>query len=213
MEPTDVGPAVGGHLKASDGDREKVITLLDAAYADGRLTRDEHGERVQAALQAAVFDDLVPLTRDLVALDGRAKVAVSAPAAGPLVDPSGSTGDLDSFVAIFGGTTRKGAWRVRSRMDALAVFGGVDLNMREAVFDAPVTEIRVFCMFGGVDIKVPEGVYVRDEVAGIFGGSEVSGTTEESQAPVKLIVKGVALFGGVECKGPKRKRWWKGQDR
>ena len=44
-EPTNVGPIAGGYLRASDADREHVATLLSTAYAEGRLTREEHDER------------------------------------------------------------------------------------------------------------------------------------------------------------------------
>ena len=67
-EPTDVGPKFGGDLRAGDSDRDQVMTLLAAAYAEGRLTKEEHDERMAQAVNARTFDDLVPLTRDLVPL-------------------------------------------------------------------------------------------------------------------------------------------------
>ena len=45
--------------------------------------------------------------------------------------------------------------------------------MREAIFEAPVVEIAGFWCFGGLDIKVPEGMQVRDQTGGIFGGTDV----------------------------------------
>ena len=48
-EPTDVGPIAGGNLRASDADRDHVATLLTTAYAEGRLSKDEHDERLDAA--------------------------------------------------------------------------------------------------------------------------------------------------------------------
>ena len=45
-EPTNVGPIAGGYLRASDVDRDQVATLLSTAYAEGRLTREEHDERI-----------------------------------------------------------------------------------------------------------------------------------------------------------------------
>ena len=71
-EPTDVGPAYGGDLAVNASDKTKVLTLLDAALAEGRITPAEHAERTQAANQAQTFDDLVPLTRDLVVVPGPA---------------------------------------------------------------------------------------------------------------------------------------------
>src|SRR3954447_10077226 len=51
-EPTNVGPAAGGSLRASDADRDQVAALLSAAYAEGRLTREEHDERLEQVIVA-----------------------------------------------------------------------------------------------------------------------------------------------------------------
>ena len=67
-EPTNVGPIAGGNLRASDADREQVATLLSTAYAEGRLTREEHDERIDQLMAAKTFDDLIPITRDLVVI-------------------------------------------------------------------------------------------------------------------------------------------------
>jgi hypothetical protein len=53
-------------LRASDADREVVRAQLAEAYADGRLTREEHDERLTAVLGAVTLADLPPLVADLV---------------------------------------------------------------------------------------------------------------------------------------------------
>jgi hypothetical protein len=68
MTAGDYGP-----LRATDADREKVYTLLQAAYADGRLTWDEFDTRSTAALAAKTYGQLSPLTTDL------ARPVVAAP--------------------------------------------------------------------------------------------------------------------------------------
>ncbi len=55
-----------GHLRAADADRAIVTDLLSAAYAEGRLTREEHDTRLAQAMEAKSFDDLRALTGDLV---------------------------------------------------------------------------------------------------------------------------------------------------
>lgn len=50
--------AMPGWLRASDADRERVVDLLKAAYAEGLLTRDELAERVGRALTARTHADL-----------------------------------------------------------------------------------------------------------------------------------------------------------
>jgi len=51
LEPSDVGPAAGGDLVATDLDRDHVVSLLTAAQAEGRLTPAERDQRI-AELQA-----------------------------------------------------------------------------------------------------------------------------------------------------------------
>jgi hypothetical protein len=55
-------------LRASDRDREIVLGVLGDAYADGRLTKDEHDERLEAATAARTLGELPALIADLVPL-------------------------------------------------------------------------------------------------------------------------------------------------
>jgi hypothetical protein len=53
-------------MRASDDDRQIALQLLAAAYADGRITRDEYDERADAAAAVTTLGDLPPLLTDLV---------------------------------------------------------------------------------------------------------------------------------------------------
>jgi hypothetical protein len=205
LEPSHVGPVPGGHLRASDRDREQVAEVLNTAFAEGRLSRDEYDERLDQLLRAKTFDDLVGLTRDLVVVSAPAAAAAQEPTSYEL-DPSSLSAGTDRMVAVFSGAERKGRWRVRRRIEAYAVFGGVDLDMREAVFESPVVEIAGIWCFGGLNIKVREGVEVRNEVMGIFGGSDVKRVGAPQPGAPVLVIKGVALFGGVSVRGPRPAR-------
>jgi hypothetical protein len=205
LEPSHVGPVPGGHLRASDRDRDQVAEVLNAAFAEGRLGREEYDERLDQLLRAKTFDDLVGLTRDLVVVGTPAPVARVQPASYQL-DTSAPSSGTDRMVAVFSGTERKGRWRVRRRIEAYAVFGGVDLDMREAVFESPVVEVNGIWCFGGLDIKVPEGIEVRNEVMAIFGGSDVKHVGDPQPGAPVLVIKGVALFGGVSVRGPRPSR-------
>jgi hypothetical protein len=205
LEPSHVGPVPGGHLRASDRDRDQVAEVLNTAFAEGRLAREEYDERLDQLLRAKTFDDLVGLTRDLVVMGSPAPVAPVQPASYQL-DPSASSSGTDRMVAVFSGTERRGRWRVRRRIEAYAVFGGVDLDMREAIFESPIVEVNGIWCFGGLDIKVPEGVEVRNEVMAIFGGSDVKHVGDPQPGAPVLVIKGVALFGGVSVRGPRPSR-------
>ena len=59
-------PAAGETVAlASDGDRDAAARVLNEAFAEGRLTADEHGERVRAVYAARTWPELARLTADL----------------------------------------------------------------------------------------------------------------------------------------------------
>ena len=205
-EPTNVGPIAGGNLRASDADRDHVATLLSTAYAEGRLTREEHDERTDQLMSAKTFDDLVSITRDLVVVGTPHPVPARQATSRFTIDTAGQNTETDKMIAIFGGVNRSGRWRVRKNIQAFALFGGMDLDLRDAIFEGPVIEISGFWCFGGLDMKVPEGIEVQDRTAGIFGGTDVRDIGDPAPGAPTLVIKGVALFGGVSIKGPKARR-------
>jgi hypothetical protein len=119
------------------------------------------------------------------------------------IDTSATSDESDKLIAIFGGVTRNGNWRIRRHTHAVAVFGGMDLDLRTAVFESPTVEISGFWCFGGLDIKVPAGIQVRDQTAGIFGGTDVRDLGDPVPGAPTLVIKGMTLFGGVSVRGPK----------
>ena len=56
-----------GRLRASDADREQVVTVLKAAFVQGRLTRDEFYLRVTQVFASRTYADLDALTADIPA--------------------------------------------------------------------------------------------------------------------------------------------------
>jgi hypothetical protein len=64
--PDLVGPRNGDTVTlASDADRDAAVRVLNEAFAEGRLTADEHGERVRAAYAGRTWQELAQLTADL----------------------------------------------------------------------------------------------------------------------------------------------------
>jgi hypothetical protein len=68
-----------GWMRASDNDRSRVQTVLNDAFAEGRITRDEWEERSTTLAGPVTHGDLALLTGDLVPLP-----AQFPPAAYPL---------------------------------------------------------------------------------------------------------------------------------
>jgi Domain of unknown function (DUF1707) len=58
-------------IRASDGERDQVVALLQRHFTDGRLTQAELEERAGAALAARTTDQLRALTADLPEADVR----------------------------------------------------------------------------------------------------------------------------------------------
>jgi hypothetical protein len=54
-----------GQMRASTADKEQVVRVLQDAFLEGRLTQDEHADRVGQALTARTYADLDRLTADL----------------------------------------------------------------------------------------------------------------------------------------------------
>ena len=84
LGPGPGNPAGGdGNVRASTADRERAIDVLKAAFAEGRLTREEHDARVERAYRSRTYADLAALSADLPAgpLGTLSSQAVAAPAA------------------------------------------------------------------------------------------------------------------------------------
>lgn len=191
-------------IRASDADREHVVEVLGQALADGRLDAEEHSERLDLVYKAKTMGELEPLTYDLVTTYDLPR---PAPGAGTsrMIDPRNASDQTDLMVGIFGGGTRKGRWRVRRKINMICVFGGFDLDMTEAIFEGPEIEIKVFAMFGGCDVKLPEGVEIRDNAGGVFGGFEVKSSGDPVPGAPVVTVRGVGIFGGGSFKSIRRK--------
>jgi hypothetical protein len=87
IQPAQASPALvptgGPEIRASDADRETAAGLLNAAFAEGRLTAGEHGQRLEATYAARTWQQLHQLTADLPAPPGAAEPITPARLTGP----------------------------------------------------------------------------------------------------------------------------------
>ncbi|CAN5359888.1 hypothetical protein BH11ACT8_BH11ACT8_03320 [soil metagenome] len=187
-------------MRISDEDRHRVAEVLREAAGDGRIDLGELDERLEATYGAKTYADLVPITVDLPA-------ALAKPATATPVGP-GSGAARQKLLAVFGGVERKGAWEVPQELSIACVFGGAELELREATFAAREVSIAVTAVFGGASIIVGPDVHVVVEGIGILGGfSSPSGLVEGAPGPdaPRLRVSGVAVFGGVSVERKHKK--------
>ncbi|MET9293779.1 DUF1707 domain-containing protein [Streptomyces sp. NPDC003077] len=190
-----------GDLRASDADRDRIADILREALAQGRLDAEEHSERIDALYRAKTMGELQPLIRDLPEAANHHR-----PAPGPYHWEPAATEGAEQLVAIFSASARKGRWRVPSRINAVAIFGSVEIDLTEAVFERQHVRIQATSIFGSVDIRVPENVTLRSSGSGILGSFEVrTNESDDAQAPI-VEVHGHALLGSVEAR-PKRGKW------
>jgi hypothetical protein len=182
-------------LRVSDADREATVVRLREAGGEGRLTLEELAERVEAADAARTRGELDALTADLP------DTPVSAAPA-----PDVPRKERRWIVAIMGGETRKGRWRPSRRTNAIAVMGGIDIDLREAEL-ADGAEFLAIGIMGAVSIIVPEGVSVEMSGFALMGGN--SGPDDRipplPEAPL-IRVRAFSLMGGVVVERKKARR-------
>lgn len=177
----DETPAV----RASDAERDQTVARLRDATGEGRLTLEEFAQRADRAYAATTNDDLAELTSDL-------------PEAAT-VEASERRRPKRFTVSIFGGMDRKGRWRSAANHWVISVFGGSDLDFRDASIEGAESTVLVFDMFGGTDLYVPEGVDVDFSGFGIFGGSTEHGHDVPPRAGAPTLrVRAFSLFGGTD---------------
>ncbi len=84
-----------------------------------------------------------------------------------------------------------------------AVFGGFEIDLRKANMAGDSAVLDLNAVFGGIEVRIPESWSVVMKGAGVFGAF-VDNTVQPDPRifpnPKKLIVKGGAVFGGVELK-------------
>ncbi|MEW2297681.1 DUF1707 domain-containing protein [Streptomyces sp. NPDC006743] len=188
-------------LRASDADRDRIADMLRDALAEGRLTADEHAERVEGVLNAKTVGELEVFIQDLPA-GHRNRTSAAHPPKRPADDEILPQAD-ENVVAVFSSATRKGRWRAGRRLHAYAIFGSVEIDLSEATFEYQQVVIKAVSVFGDVQIRVPENVSLRGTGGGVLGNFEVDTLdAADSEAPV-VYVDGWAVLGNVEAR-PKR---------
>ncbi len=221
-QPRDSGDDMPARseLRVSDAERERVAERIRAAAVEGRLELPELDDRLSAVYAARTYGQLGAVTADLPDDSTADQVRVpTRPVAGGAMLPShGSEPSRGTAVAVFSGTNRGGRWTVPEQLLAVAVMGGVELDLRNADFAAREVVITAFAMCGGIDITVGENVTVRTEGVGIMGGFDAHGAGEAGPDAPVVVVRGAAIFGAVDVKRrdrdgrrlDRRKRRWDG---
>lgn len=83
------------------------------------------------------------------------------------------------------------------RIDAR--FAGVELDLRQAAMDGPEAVLEVSARFSGIELRVPRDWQVVVDIAPTLGGVEDK-TMPPANPSQRLVLRGDAVFGGVEIK-------------
>jgi len=182
-------------LRISDTDRDRTAEVLREAHAHGRITVDELDERLTSVYSAKTYADLVPITRDLPAVQDAA-----APARNVRGSRIGGTARFRMSLAILGGASRDGAWVVPPEYKAIATLGGIKLDMSDSTFAEPETVIKAYAVLGGMEITVPADAEVDVGAVGIMGGVDHGAEGPGVPGGPRIRIVGVAVMGGIEVK-------------
>lgn len=207
--------------RISDDDRHKTAEFLRQAAGEGRIDLEELDERLEATYAAKVYADLVPIVVDLPGAEPAlppGMVPAPRPGAGTPV-PVGAP-SYGSSLAIMSGTDRKGVWEVPPSHTAFTLMGGIDIDLREAVFPTQEVVVNANAVMGGIDIVVNAWTRVTVEGVGIMGAFEEGKAKVDAEIGPRsphVRVKGVALMGAVTVvrkpmPGEKRKRLGRASD-
>ncbi len=188
---------------ALESERQRVQAALRHKFVHSHIGFSEMDRRVEAARVAESPAALQPLLADLETSQPVVALAPVAPTA--VARPEDKRG-WSTRIALFSGVSRRGAWRAESHNHILAVFGGANLDFREADMGPGMTQVRVLAVFGGAEIVVPPDMYVEVDGFGVFGGfsDTPDGPTRPESGKPWLRVTGVAVFGGVKVKQKQR---------
>ena len=187
-EPPEPVPAPD--VRASDADRDRVIDVLRAATADGRLTADEFSERMEAALSSRTFRELAPLTADLVAIPA-SRAPEPAPAKDVIrIDQRGGT------------VQRTGRWLVPLRLEMHPSWCDVSINFTEAVIRHDTLHIDMKMRGGSLILVVGPGIVVdADSLATRYTDVNIH-LPAEPDTPVRLRIHlvGRMRYGYIEAR-------------
>jgi Domain of unknown function (DUF1707) len=186
------------HLRVSDADRDAAAEILREATGQGRLTVTELEERLTRTYEAKTYAELDEVTSDLpgprVPAPSRAPAGVFPPAR------IGGAPASSLAIAIMSGARRAGPWVVPRHFTAVALMGGVELDLRQARFSEPEVTIQAYALMGGVSIVTGDDVEVDVSGFGLMGGFDHTASGPGLPGAPTVRVVGFALMGGVDVR-------------
>ncbi|GAB1821126.1 DUF1707 SHOCT-like domain-containing protein [Herbidospora sp. RD11066] len=174
-------------VRASDGDRDRAAERLQKAAAEGRITLTELDRRLTDVYEAKTQAELDRVGHDLPRPERADTLVVGA-------EPGSRFA-----MSVFGWFSRRGRWVVPRGFTSLAMFGGGEIDLRDARFAGREVRVRVFALWGYTEVAVPDDLDVEVKGFGLFGVFDRGAARRRPGGP-KVVISGLALFGGVRTK-------------
>jgi len=171
-------------LRVSDAERDVTLRTLGDHAAVGRLTLDELEERSGQALAAKTRGELAALTSDLPA---GASPQGPQGAQGAQARGTGPKRPVRWMVSIMSGSHRRGRFRAVGNINAVAIMGGDEIDLRDAEIEGGELTLNLFALMGGANIYVPDSVDLEVGGFSLMGGHEEVGRELSPRPGAPLI--------------------------
>ena len=176
-------------LRVSDAERDVTLRMLGDHAAVGRLTLDELEERSSRALVAKTRGELATLTSDLPQEPQEQGQLQPAPVR--------TKKPVRWMVAIMSGSHRHGRFRAVGSINAVAVMGGDEIDLREAEIEGGELTVNVFTLMGGANIYIPDSIEVDIGGFSVMGGNTEIGVERLRSGAPRVMIRAYNLMGGV----------------
>ena len=176
-------------LRVSDAERDVTLRTLGDHAAVGRLTLDELEERSGRALAARTRGELAALISDLPAGGGQASGSAAVSTRGPQgARGTGPKRPVRWMVSIMSGSHRRGRYRAVGSINAVAIMGGDEIDLRDAEIEGGELTLNLFALMGGANVYVPDSVDLDVGGFSLMGGHEEVGR-ELSPRPGAPVIR------------------------
>jgi hypothetical protein len=165
-------------MRVSDAERDATVRTLGEQAAVGRLTLAELEDRAGQALTAKTRGELAVLTSDLP--QDASQGSQSAPAAR-------ARKPVRWLIAVMGGSHRRGRFRAVGSINAIAIMGGDEIDLREAEIEGGELTLNLFALMGGANIYLPDSIDLEVGGLSLMGGHEEVGSQRSPRPGAPLV--------------------------
>jgi hypothetical protein len=106
----------------------------------------------------------------------------------------------------FGSTKRKGQWQVPEHVVLRQRMGSAELDFTEALLSTTNITLELDMVGGSIELRVPADMHVESTLETTLASYQDHRGANPSPAARTLSIRGRAVWGSVEVRGPKKGR-------